>query len=166
MARESRRREGLMKINWQSDSSWVRATRNSAGFILMIAMIVAATACGGGSHPNVSTSQFPGGTADAEQLDRMLKFDARVNDYELSGDRLVVNVNQDFMTSPPGIKERAAGQWYNMLTSSRGKDRAKSLQVVVRHEGEDVARWTADAGYEPLGKMRTMNAGGGSHAQN
>ncbi|HKY05465.1 MAG TPA: hypothetical protein VJQ56_11275 [Blastocatellia bacterium] len=154
-----------MKTNWKSDSSRVRATRNTIGFILMIAAIVTAAACGGGSHPNVSTSQFPGGTADAEQLERMLKFDARVNDYELSGDRLVVNVNQDFMTSPPGIKERAAGQWFNMLTSSRGKDRANSLQVVVRHEGEDVARWTADAGYEPLGKMKSMNASG-SHAQN
>jgi hypothetical protein len=104
-------------------------------------------ACGGHHKTPSSTDQLPGATADSEYLEKMLKFDARVQDYEISGDKLIVNVNDSWIDAPYGIKERATGQWFNMFRSSQGGSQ-KALQVVVQHQGQEVGKWTPEGGFE------------------
>jgi hypothetical protein len=84
-------------------------------------------------------------------LDRELKFDARVQDYEAEGDKLIVNVNQSFVSSPPGIQQRALGHWFNLWLAVRSTADAKppkGLEVLVRHEGSDLATWSRDEGFK------------------
>ncbi|HYP30000.1 MAG TPA: hypothetical protein VE262_25065 [Blastocatellia bacterium] len=116
--------------------------------VFLFAFITAA--CGGHHKPPSSTEQFPGATADSEYLEKMLKFDARVQDYEISGDKLVVNVNESWIDAPYGIKERATGQWFNMFRASQGGQQ-KAVQVVVQHQGQQVGKWTPDGGFEAAG---------------
>ena len=122
---------------------------NKSGFLrfAVFVFLLIACACGGHHNPPSSTDQLPGASADSEYLEKMLKFDARVQDYEISGDKLVVNVNDSWMDAPYGIKERAVGQWFNMFRSAQGNSRG-ALQVVVQHQGQEVAKWTPDGGYE------------------
>ncbi|HKG22118.1 MAG TPA: hypothetical protein VKC34_09480 [Blastocatellia bacterium] len=103
--------------------------------------------CGRHHRPPTPTDQFPGASANSETLEKMLKFDARVQDYEISGDKLIVNVNESWIEAPYGIKERATGQWFNMFRASQGNS-TKELQVVVQHEGQEVGKWTPEHGFE------------------
>jgi hypothetical protein len=115
--------------------------------LAVFVLLFIAGACGGHDRLPSSTDQLPGASANSEYLEKMLKFDVRVQDYEISGDKLIVNVNDSWIAAPHGIKERAVGQWFNMFRSSQGNPRG-TLQVVVQHQGQEVAKWTPDGGYE------------------
>ncbi|HXG67147.1 MAG TPA: hypothetical protein VNO70_18740 [Blastocatellia bacterium] len=123
-------------------------------FTLIITLIT--YGCGGDAPPAGATSEYAPGSVTVEDLEKRLKFDSRVESFNLEDDQLVVNVNQEWVAAPPGMKERALGQWYGMLQAARseGGKAAKGLAVIARHQGEEVARWTAEEGYKPFVKPK------------
>ena len=135
------------------------STRISLLAVFLLALITGA--CGGHHKTPTSTDQLPGATADGETLEKMLKFDARVQDHEISGDKLIVNVNGSWLDAPYGIKERAAGQWFNMFRSAQGNSQ-KALQVIVQHEGKEVGKWTSEGGFEAPEEQKGAKSGANS----
>ncbi len=123
----------------------------------LIAVPVFLSACGGHSKRTAEAHKYPAGSVTSEDLDRQLKFDARVNDYDDSDDKkLVINVHQSWVASPPGMKERTLNQWYSLWQAVRGEN--KGLEVVVQHDGTPVAKWTAAGGYELIEQKKSKES--------
>jgi hypothetical protein len=124
---------------------------------LAIGAMMFTFACGGDDNPNNNASQYP--TGISADIYKQLKYDARVQDYEEKGNTLEVNVNEAWMSSPPGMRERALGQWYTLWENAHG--RQDDLKIVVRHEGNEIDGWSGEKGYQPA----ENKAKGGAHAE-
>lgn len=127
-------------------------------YLGLLTALTLAAACGGEHMPTTQTTMYPAGSVSDQELEKTLKFDARVQSHEFDGNKLVVEVNQSWISSPPGLQQRAAGEWYNMWQSARKGENAqvKGLEVLVRYEGDDVAKWTDEKGYQPI-EMKKAN---------
>ena len=102
--------------------------------------------CGGESHQTGIAEKYPAGIS--EDIEQQLKYDARVDGFEPEGADLIVNVNDTWLHSPPGIRERALGQWYSLWQPAPGS----ASNIVEKFEGNEVERWTAEKGYQPASK--------------
>ena len=125
------------------------------GFILALAL--SASSCGGGTENNTS-SIVPPANVSNQNVEDTLKFDSRVQDFDTDGDKLIVNVNESWMKSPPGLQERSVDGWLSGWKAERAGDSGsapKGLTVLVKYDGNDVARATLDRGIELLGKPKT-----------
>jgi hypothetical protein len=123
-----------------------------------LGVMLFACACGGGDTSTTNARQFPTGISD--DIYKQLKYDARVQDYQEEGNTLIVNVNESWMASPPGMRERALGQWYSLWQNAHGKQ--DDLKIVVQHEGNALDSWSVDKGYQPA---QNSKKGGGAHAE-
>ncbi|HXU37704.1 MAG TPA: hypothetical protein VN937_15185 [Blastocatellia bacterium] len=116
-------------------------------WLLITGAMILASGCGGDSQHSGTATKYPTGVSpDVEQ---QLKYDARVESYDTSGDTLTVNVNEGWLNSPPGMQERSVGQWFTLWHSNH------SGGVVVQHDGNKVASWTNDGGYKPETKSKS-----------
>jgi hypothetical protein len=122
-------------------------TPRRAAWMLLLAATVFVIGCGSDSHQAGTVTKYP--TGISEDVDQQLKYDARVDSYDTSGDTLTVNVNDAWLNSPPGMQERSLGQWYTLWHSSH------SGGVVVQHDGNKVASWTNDGGFKPETKAKS-----------
>jgi len=102
--------------------------------------------CGGSSNDAATTAKYA--TGISEDIEQQLKYDARVDSFDTSGDTLVVNVNDAWLNSPPGMQERSVGQWYTLWHSNH------SGGVEVQKDGDKVATWTSKSGYRPVTKSK------------
>jgi hypothetical protein len=112
-----------------------------------LAAALLACGCSGESTPPSSATHYPSGVS--EDIEKQLKYDARVESFDSDGDTLIVNVNDHWASSPPGMQERAVGSWYSMWQPDH-----KAGKVIVKFEGENVASWTADKGFQPEHKPK------------
>jgi hypothetical protein len=127
----------------------------ASGFILALAL--AAGSCSSSSENNTS-SIVPPANVSNQSVEQTLKFDSRVQDFDTDGDKLTVNVNDSWMKSPPGLQERAVDGWLAGWKSERAADGGsapKGLTVVVKYDGNDVAKGTLDRGIELFGKPKS-----------
>jgi hypothetical protein len=128
------------------------STRNnqslSPPLLLLAALSLAifTAACGGNGGESTNASHYP--TGISEDLDQVLKYDARVQDSREEGDKLVVTVNEAWMSQPQGLQERAMGHWFALWKTSHG-DKGK---IVVEYGGDEVGSYTADKGFQPAPK--------------
>jgi hypothetical protein len=125
----------------------------------MMAAMLGAIGCGGEHKLAANAPEYPAGSVSQEEIERQLKYDARVQDFEVSGDKLIVNVNQEWVASPPGLQQRSIGQWFGMWQAAQSK---KGVEVVVRHDGKDVATWSGEKGYKQVAPMPGKDNGGSS----
>lgn len=128
-------------------------------YLVLVAALLIGSACGGHDVVGSSSAQFPAGSVSNEDVEKLLKFDARVDDFQMDGSKLMVDVNSSWADSPPGIQSRVLGHWYGMWQAANGgnsKDQKKGVIVVVRHDGQDVAEWTPENGYRPKAKMEAQ----------
>lgn len=102
--------------------------------------------CGGDSSQSSNPAKYP--TGISEDIEQQLKYDARVDSFEPDGENLVVNINDAWLNSPPGMQERSVGQWYSLWHSNH------SGSVIVQHDGNKVASWTSERGYKPETKSK------------
>ena len=120
-----------------------------------VGMLLLAYGCASDSHEMSGGANYPAGIS--EDIEQQLKYDARVDSFDTSsgeGEDLIVNVNDAWLSSPPGMQERSAGQWYSMWHSNhRGG-------VIIQHDGNKIASWTSDSGFKP----ETKSKGGESHS--
>jgi hypothetical protein len=137
-------REALMKGKGKVEIAFVSKFRPIV-WAIALGTLMLAFACGGETPPADSARQYPTGISD--DIYKQLKYDARVQDYNEEGNTLVVNVNESWIQSPPGMRERALGQWYSLWQGAHGKQ--SDLKIVVQHEGNPVDSWSADKGYQP-----------------
>jgi hypothetical protein len=110
-----------------------------------MAAMLFSIACGSDSHQATNAGKYPTGISD--DIEQQLKYDARVDGFEQDGENLIVNVNEAWPNSPPGMRERALGQWYGLWRTTH----SASSKIVVKHEGNELDTWTADKGYQPAG---------------
>ena len=130
---------------------WLTRLVRPTVWVLLITAAVFAAACGGESQPEGHAGMYAAGSKTDEDVDRELKFDARVQTYEPQGNKLVVEVNESFASSPPGIQQRALSHWYSLWQAARTPANTKpqkSLEVVARYDGSDLAKWTGDDGFK------------------
>lgn len=111
-----------------------------------VSSVLFAYGCGGDSHQAGTAEKYP--TGISEEIEQQLKYDARVERFEPEGEDLVVEVNDAWLNSPPGMRERALGQWYSLWRPSH----SAASKVVVKFEGGEIERWTAEKGYQPASK--------------
>jgi hypothetical protein len=128
--------------------------RRRAAFAVLLAAMLFAFGCGGDSHETGSAAKYPSGIS--EDIEQQLKYDARVDTFEPDGEDLIVNVNDTWLHSPPGMRERALGQWYSLWQPKHGS----ASKIVVRFDGSEVERWTAEKGYQPASKENKNTAEG------
>lgn len=119
--------------------------RSYLGIIVLAVSSPFVAACG--SHSGVSSKgdYYVTRSVGREEVEKVLKFDSRVDDFETDGDKLIVNVNADWVNSPPGVQQFSLGQWLKHWQEGLGDNRGK---VIVRYEGDDVATATAERGIE------------------
>jgi len=110
-------------------------------WIFALGATLFAYGCGSNSDQTSNTAKYP--TGISEDIEQQLKYDARVESFEADGETLIVNVNDQWLNSPPGMQERSVGQWYSMWHSNHNGG------VIVQHDGNKVASWTAESGYKP-----------------
>ena len=103
--------------------------------------------CGGGHEPAKQPGMYSAGSKTEKDLEDMLKADARVDSYDLQGDKLTVNIKPTLAESPIGLQQRALWSWYNTLQAARNG--SKNVSVEALHEGTKVASWTASEGFKP-----------------
>ena len=123
-------------------------------WMFLLAAMFVAFGCGSDSQQTSSAAKYPSGIS--EDIDQQLKYDARVESFEPDGQDLVVNVNDTWLHSPPGMRERALGHWYSLWQPGHGN----SSKIVVKHDGEEVESWTADKGYQPATKEKKSTSEG------
>ena len=132
-----------------------RRIRIAAGMgILIGAVSLGMASCGGGSENNTSSIVAPANVSN-QSVEETLKFDSRVQDYDTDGDKLIVNVNDSWMKSPPGLQERAVDGWFSGWKTERAGDGGsvpKGVAVLVKYDGNEVARATPEHGIEIAGK--------------
>jgi hypothetical protein len=131
------------------------AGKASTLFILIALFLMAA--CSGHLETGGPAAQFPEESVSREDVEKLLKFDARVQDFSIEGNRLIVNVNQQWIASPPGIQERAMGRWYGYWQAANGGSAAKlqkGADVVAQFEGKEVAHWSSDGYKVPKKEMK------------
>ena len=114
------------------------------------------TACGHDTAMVKPLGQYEAGSKTKEDVETMLKNDARVQDYDISGSTLTVNVNDRFTAQPYGLQQRALGQWYN--TWQAANSGANNSVVIAQSNGEEIAKWTASDGYKPKVKPKEKEA--------
>jgi hypothetical protein len=95
---------------------------------------------------------YEAGSKTQDDVENLLKADARVQDYETSGSTLTVNVNDRFTAQPYGLQQRALRQWYNVWQAANSG--AKNSTVIAQSNGEEIAKWTASEGYKPKVKAK------------
>ena len=133
-----------------------------AAFVLLLGVLLLAAACGGGDAANTA-AKASGGSVSSEDVETDLKFDARVSDFEADGNKLVVNVNEHWMSSPAGMQQTAVKRWLSRWQASKADDGGKppkDAQVVVRYDGGDILTATADGGVKVVAKAKTEDEGG------
>ncbi len=140
--------------------SAVPVVRKASIFSALIALILM-TACGGHPEAGGPRAQFPEGSVTNEDVEKLLKFDARVQDSRVEGNKLIVNVNQSWTSSPPGIQERAMGRWYGYWQAANGGSAdkpQKGFDVVAEFNGKQIAQWTSDGYTAPEKKSASEQA--------
>lgn len=129
-----------------SDRFRSRTTRRRALCVLALGAMLFVSACGSDSQQTSTAAKYPAGIS--EDIEQQLKYDARVDSFEPDGEDLIVNVNDTWLHSPPGMRERALGQWYSLWQPAH----SSASKIVVRFDGSEVERWTAEKGYQPASR--------------
>jgi hypothetical protein len=130
------------------------------GLVLMGSLFVAS--CGGGAETAGIKAPSPSANVSSDDVEKSLKFDSRVQDFDTDGDKLIVNVNEHWTSSPVGMQERALKKWFADWEGARAGDNGKppkDVTVVVKYDGNDVARATSDKGIEFLNKPKPSKEG-------
>src|SRR5712692_5927581 len=97
----------MMKERTRGPASLAAILRLALWTVAPVAMLFA-YACGGDSRQTANAPKYP--TGISEDIEQQLKYDARVDSFDTSSEDLVVNVNEAWLNSPPGMQERSVGQ--------------------------------------------------------
>ena len=120
-----------------------------------VGMLLLAYGCASDSHEMSGGANYPAGIS--EDIEQQLKYDARVESFDTtSGPDLIVNVNDAWLSSPPGMQERSVGQWYSLWHANQPGG------VIVQHDGARIASWTSGTGFKPETKSKPEDSHGES----
>ena len=124
-------------------------------FAIALGSMLFVNGCASDATQNSNTAkQYPTGVS--EDIEQQLKYDSRVDSSEPGDENLIVNVNDSWASSPQGMQERAVGQWYSLWHAQHS-----SGKVIVKHNGDAVATWSAK-GYKP---ERLTTSEGEAHSE-
>lgn len=124
------------------------STKRACCFLSIIILTSAAlTGCGGHSSASGHSGQYLVRKVAPEEVEKVLKFDSRVQDFETDGTKLIINVDEVWASSTPGVKQFSLGVWFNQWKTAN-EEGARGVEVLVRHDGVDLARATQERGIE------------------
>src|SRR5215471_20160229 len=108
---------------------------------LVLIGTLSVASCSGGSETSGIPAPSPSANVSSDDVEKSLKFDSRVQDFDTDGDKLTVNVNEHWVSSPVGMQERALKKWFADWEGARTADGKlpKGVTVVVKYDGNDVA---------------------------
>ena len=132
-----------------------------AAFVTLVGALLVAASCGGEDAASATTKPS-GVSVSAEDVERDLKFDARVSDFETVGNKLVVHVNEHWMSSPAGMQQTTVKRWLARWQASKAGDNGKppkDAKVEVRYDGDPILIATADGGVEVIAKAKSDEGG-------
>jgi hypothetical protein len=119
-----------------------RTTFPSVLWVLVLSAVLFVSACGSDAQQTGAAVKYP--TGIGEDVEQQLRYDSRVESFEPGDENLVIHVNDAWVNSPPGMRERTLGQWYSSWAS-----RGKTSRIIVEYEGNEVDGWSAEKGYQP-----------------
>jgi hypothetical protein len=141
-------RRDAMMTERTSGLVFVAAMKRRAAWMALLAATLFVFGCGSDSQHSSSAAKYP--TGISEDIGQQLKYDARVDSFDAEGEDLIVNVNDTWLHSPPGMRERALGQWYSLWQPGH----SAASKIVVKRDGNEVESWTAGKGYQPVSKEK------------
>src|SRR5580692_6219049 len=102
----------------------ISSVRRPAGVMLATVLILGSSlmsaSCGGSTQ--APQSIVPPANIGDQDVEKTLKYDSRVQDFDTDGDKLVVNVNQFFVSPPGGIQLRTPDGWFKQWKTEQGGD--------------------------------------------
>ena len=122
----------------------------SLTFAVALAATLFAYGCGG--EEKSTKAAEPPASGYSKDVMKQLEYDARVESPQQEGDKLIVNVNDEWVKDANyGSREWTMKDWFTKWQAARssGGSAPEGLMVIVRHKGEDVDRYSAK-GYEPI----------------
>ena len=131
--------------------------------ITMAVLILGSTLLISSCASNTETdthSVIPPANISNQEVEKTLKYDSRVQDFDADGDKLVVDVNRSWVESPVGMQQRALDGWFVQWKSERGGQDGKApktLAVEVKYDGNTISRATQDKGIEILARPSTKS---------
>ncbi|HEY6332952.1 MAG TPA: hypothetical protein VI756_26745 [Blastocatellia bacterium] len=141
-------------------TSLMRHALNSglaAGLLLGCCLLI--TSCGSNAETDTHSVIPPANVSNA-YVEKILKYDSRVQDFDTDGNKLVVDVNKEFVQSPLGMQQRAVDgwfvQWKSQQAGSDGKPPA-GTSVEVKYDGNIISRATQDKGIQVLATPSTKS---------
>jgi len=137
--------------NERTHNRMARILRCALWSVTLLSMLIAC-GCSNDAHESGSAVTYPTGISG--DIEQQLKYDARVEGFDPGDADLTVNVNDSWLSSPPGMQERSVGQWYSLWHANH------SGGVIIKHGDNKIASWTS-AGFKPEPK----SAGGESHSE-
>ncbi|MBI3650175.1 MAG: hypothetical protein HY231_03935 [Acidobacteria bacterium] len=142
----------------KNDFSWClpRPRLSVIAWFGLLTIALLTMACAHDAMPMKQMKQYDAGSKTLDDLESLLKGDARVQDYSIEDSQLIVNVNERFTAQPYGLQQRALGQWYNVWQAANSG--VKNSVVIAQSNGEEIAKWTANEGYKPKVKPKEKEA--------
>ncbi|HUK90265.1 MAG TPA: hypothetical protein VLZ81_07680 [Blastocatellia bacterium] len=141
-----------------------QARRGRAATSLALGLILVCCLGGAscGTTPETAThSVIPPANISNQDVEKTLKYDSRVQDFDADGNKLVVNVNQQFVQSPTGIQQRALDGWFVQWKAEHAGSDGKApagTAVEVKFDGNLISRATDDKGIEILARPSIKSA--------
>ena len=126
-----------------------------ASVLTLLTVSMFAAACGSDEPAKAAAKPFSEALT-SDDVERDLKFDARVADFDTDGDTLTVDVNEHWMSSPAGMQQTALKRWFTRWQAAREAESGKApkgAEIVVRYDGNEILRAT-DAVIKVFGKKK------------
>lgn len=135
------------------------ALKSGLAVSLLLGCCLMITSCASNSETDTHSVIPPANVSNAE-VEKILKYDSRVQDFDTDGNKLVVDVNKEFVQSPVGMQQRAVdGWWVQWKTQQAGPDgkAPAGAAVEVKYDGNIISRATQDKGIEILARPSTKS---------
>ena len=135
----------MMMTEKRNGLDWTAKRPSRAGWMVLVAALLT-WGCGSDSHQAGTAQTYPAGIS--EDIEQQLKYDARVDSFDPEGQDLIINVNDTWLHSPTGMRERALGHWYSLWQPAH----SSASKIVIKFDGNEVESWSAEKGYQPAAK--------------
>lgn len=136
-----------------------RVLGSMLALVLITAFSLLVVSCTNNTETDTHSVIPPANISNAE-VEKILKYDSRVQDFETDGDKLVVEVNKEWIQSPTGMQQRALDGWFVQWKAEHAAADGKApkgTSVEVKYDGNTISRATQDKGVEILATPSTKS---------
>jgi hypothetical protein len=136
-----------------------QALKSGLSASLLLGCCLLITSCAGNTETDTHSVIPPANVSNAD-VEKILKYDSRVQAFDTDGNKLVVDVNKEFVQSPVGMQQRAVDGWWVQWKAQQAGPDGKApagAAVEVKYDGNTISRATQDKGVEVLARPSTKS---------